>query len=60
MSMLEHTKTILKSVSFDKSLFSKELGKALKWLKKDELPLLKAWCAVHFGHEYIEIVQKYL
>lgn len=58
--MLEHTKTILSSVSFDSGLLAKELGKALKWLSKDELHLLKAWCITHLKPEHIEIVHRYL
>ncbi len=52
MSMLEMTKLILQKVSFDKSLFQKELIKSVKWLKPDEKLLLKVWCLSTFGHMY--------
>ena len=34
--MLEYSKTILKKVSFDKSLLKKEFEKALQYLDKNE------------------------
>lgn len=42
------TKYVLKKVSFDRSLFRKELVKATKWLKQDDLLILQAWCLVTF------------
>lgn len=50
--MFELSKNILEKVSFDKSLFRKELTKAVKWLKPDEKTLLKVWCLATFGHIY--------
>ncbi len=47
--MFEYTKQILTKVSFDKSLFRKELIKALRLLKKDERLLLKVWCVASFA-----------
>lgn len=47
--MFEYTKQILTKVSFDKSLFKKELIKALRLLKKDERLLLKVWCVASFA-----------
>lgn len=58
--MLDMTKKVLKSVSFDKALFRKELSKAKRWLRKEDLLLLKAWCIMNFSSEYIEIVNEYL
>jgi len=52
--MLELSKSILEKVSFDKSLFRKELVKAIKWIKPNEKMLLKAWCLATFGHQYQE------
>lgn len=46
--MLELSKTILLRVSFDKSLFRKELVKSMRWIKKEEAMLLKAWCLTTF------------
>jgi hypothetical protein len=48
--MFELCKEILQKVSFDKSLFRKELIKSTKWLKKEELVLLQSWCLATFGH----------
>lgn len=41
--MLEYTKTVLKQVSFDRVLFSKELKKALNYLIPAEIEELKDW-----------------
>ncbi|MEO6301628.1 MAG: hypothetical protein ABIP51_00520 [Bacteroidia bacterium] len=50
--MFEFSKTILAKVSFDKTLFCKELIKAINWVKPDEKTLLKVWCLATFGNEY--------
>lgn len=54
--MLEFSQHILKSVSFDKSLFKKELKKMVIWAKPDEALLLKAWCIATFGHLYGDVI----
>lgn len=54
--MYELTKHILEKVSFDKSLFRKELIKARKFLKKEELLLLRLWCLATFGHLYKDVI----
>lgn len=54
--MLELTKHILQRVSFDKFLFRKELTKALKWLKKDEILLLQAWCISTFTSDEYRMI----
>jgi hypothetical protein len=41
--MFEYTKSILERVSFDSSLFSKELEKAIRSLLPYEMDLLKEW-----------------
>ena len=56
--MLEYFKTILSKVSFSKSLFEKELRKAIKVLVEDELKELQRWCHKKFGHIYEAIIQK--
>lgn len=56
--MLEFSKHILKSVSFDKSLFRKELTKIINWAKPDEALLLKAWCVATFGHLYGDVIRE--
>jgi hypothetical protein len=47
--MLEMTKNVLLKVSFDKTLFRKELKKATKWLAKEEYLQLKVWCLASFA-----------
>ncbi len=54
--MFELSKNILEKVSFDKSLFRKELTKAMKWLKPDEKTLLKVWCLTTFGNQYRDVI----
>jgi hypothetical protein len=56
--MYELSKTILQKVSFDKTLFRKELTKAIKWLSPDEKILLKVWCLGAFGHQYGEEIME--
>lgn len=56
--MFELSKNILEKVSFDKTLFQKELVKALKWLKPDEKTLLKMWCLTTFGHQYRDVIRE--
>ncbi len=54
--MYEFSKKVLTKVSFDKTLFRKELLKSKKWLKGEESLLLKAWCLTTFGHIYKETI----
>lgn len=54
--MLELSKKVLDKVSFDKRLFQKELRKAIRWVTKDELIALHAWCIVTYGHVYNEVI----
>jgi hypothetical protein len=54
--MFEYSKEILTKVSFDQKLFTKELRKAMDWLKKEERKLLLVWCLATFGHRYSEII----
>ena len=56
--MLEYTKLILRKVSFNKDLFRKELKKSIKWLKKDEILLLQAWCVITFGDIYDDVIRE--
>jgi hypothetical protein len=55
--MYELSKEILQKVSFDKILFRKELSKAVKWLKKEEVQLLKIWCLSTFTH-YSDVISE--
>lgn len=56
--MLEYVKLILSKVSFDKTLFEKELIKSLKTLKRDELLQLKQWCHEKFTDIHLHIVNR--
>jgi hypothetical protein len=56
--MLEYTKTVLQKVSFNRELFAKELRKAFKWLKKEELVLLQAWCIATFSDSYHDLISE--
>ncbi|MBY0426666.1 MAG: hypothetical protein K2Q22_13585 [Cytophagales bacterium] len=50
--MLEYSKLILKKVSFDPTLFTKELRKSLDWIAAHEQKLLMQWCLMEFGNDY--------
>lgn len=54
--MLELCKNVLKDVSIDKALFTKELGKSIEWIKSTEISHLKQWCIQEFGDKYGEII----
>lgn len=54
--MLKLCKEVLTKVSFDRSLFQKELLKAIKWLKGEELQKLRKWCFRKFGKKYTDII----
>jgi hypothetical protein len=54
--MYEYSKRILTKVSFDSTLFKKELKKSIVWIKKEEQTLLKVWCLATFGNDYLEII----
>lgn len=56
--MLEYTKLVLQKVSFNRELFSKELRKAFKWLQKEELVMLQAWCIVTFSDSYHDVISE--
>lgn len=54
--MLKYTEMVLQKVSFNKDLFTRELKKSLKWLKRDEAIILKSWCVLHFGSVYSDVI----
>jgi hypothetical protein len=56
--MLNYVKTILLKVSFDKSLFEKEVNKSLRYLIASEIEDLRAWCMANFGTSYVMIIDK--
>ena len=56
--MLNLTKYVLEKVSFDKGLFKKELIKATKALKKEDLMLLYTWGLMQFATEHQELLRE--
>ena len=56
--MLEYCKTILQKVSFNKSLFEKELKKSLSLIKKEERKTFIQWCKETFIDK-IDSIEKY-
>lgn len=58
MTMLAYVKLILEKVSFDKSLFEKELRKGLSLLLPEEVKDLKNWCYAQFGNMYRAMLNK--
>lgn len=56
--MLDYVKVILEKVSFESSLFEKELKKALKLLSIREIRELRKWCYGKFGSIYRGILNK--
>ncbi len=52
--MLDYTKSILERVSFDPTLFYKELQKAIKTLLPHEIKQLKVWL-IKFTHRKPEL-----
>ena len=54
--MFEYSKQILTKVSFDRTLFKKELKKAIQWLKSDERKMLMLWCVATFGNKYGDVI----
>ncbi len=56
--MLEYIKTILVKVSFDQSLFEKELRKSFTLLVGEELTELKKWCYTQFSSLYTPILNR--
>jgi hypothetical protein len=57
-SMLEYFKMILSKVSFDRSLFEKELKKAVTRLVGPEVQDLKNWCYQNFSVRYRVILDR--
>jgi 3-phosphoglycerate kinase len=57
-AMLEYSKMILQKVSFSKELFGKELKKAIRFLKKEEVLLLQAWVMLSYNDRYGDIIRE--
>jgi len=50
--MLAYSKEVLRKVSFDVSLFKKELSKAFQYLLEEEIEDLRQWVINNFGSQY--------
>jgi len=48
--MLKYIKMVLEKVSFDKTLFEKELRKALDKISWEETNEFREWCYARFGN----------
>lgn len=57
--MLEYTKTILVRVSFDKTLFKKELEKSLNTLEPKDIRQLQTWLNLKYSRTFPEIIEEY-
>ncbi|MGF1533502.1 MAG: hypothetical protein ACFCUI_07350 [Bernardetiaceae bacterium] len=60
MPMLEYQKMILQKVSFDRSLFEKELRKTILLLSRDERKAFVQWAIEHFADRYADILRRCL
>jgi hypothetical protein len=49
MTILEFTKIVLEKVSFEPTLFRKELKKALRKMSDEDFKNLMNWCRTRFG-----------
>ena len=58
-SMLDYSKLILEKVSFDSTLFEKELRKALRMLIPTDREELKSWVIRTFGPQYQSLFTNY-
>ncbi len=56
--MLRYTEIILEKVSFNRDIFKAELKKSLRWLKKEEVYILRAWCVIKFGKTHGDIIRE--
>ena len=56
--MLEYTKLILLKVSFSRTLFEKELRKAIQHLLPADLLDFKRWCYQQFARVYRRVLKR--
>ncbi len=57
--MLEYIKLILLKVSFSRTLFEKELRKAIRTLVPAELLQLRNWCYEQFSSRYLALLDRH-
>ena len=56
--MLEYSKTVLQKVSFDATLFERELLKAIRSIVSEKIEEFKNWCYNKFGDVYSDILSR--
>ncbi|SDL78822.1 hypothetical protein SAMN05421823_108114 [Catalinimonas alkaloidigena] len=56
--MLDYVKLILQKVSFDKTLFEKELRKAIARLMPVEVEDLRHWCYAKFSEMHYMVLDR--
>lgn len=57
--MLTMIKNVLSKITFDKTLFEKELRKSMNWLNAEEVKQLKEWCYSQFNtDQYKPVLQR--
>jgi hypothetical protein len=56
--MLEFCKSVLQKVSFDHSLFQKELHKSIQWINQSDIENLRQWCLETHGSQHGLIIQQ--
>ncbi len=56
--MLDYAKMILLKVSFSRTLFEKELRKALKLLQPLEIGEFRRWCYAQFSRLYRRVLKR--
>lgn len=57
--MLTMIKSVLSKITFDMTLFEKELKKSIKWLNADEIQQLKEWCYDQFNsQQYSSVLER--
>lgn len=57
-NMFELSKLILQRVSFDPVLFRKELRKAVRWIRQEEINNFRNWCLTTFGATYGDVIEE--
>jgi hypothetical protein len=56
--MLKYSIQVLEKVSFDESIFKKELEKSIKWVKNKEIALLKYWCFKKYFTKHPQVLEE--
>ena len=56
--MLEFSKSVLQKVSFDHSLFQRELHKSIQWVNQADVENLRIWCMETYGNQHGVIIEQ--